>query len=419
MSVISGKIVDTIWTPIMATVKIIHYTSKVNSDGTSPIIIQVYDGKKYKRTLANVTLEQWDNDKQRVKIKSHRNYGAINLRISEEYTRLEKLIIENKLDIARDFIQYFDSQPIIEASQLTLRQIADLYLEDILKKSGWTHATFSSIINKFFRIVKNEELLLRDIDASIMKKWIDGMIALKNGDKTIHNNIKVLRFVSEYGARNKHDTKPEALHSYKASTGGRSYKQRLSPAEFLAFRDFVIKDGLKKAEIRDMFLLAVYLRGIRISDVIQLKEKYFTKGRLKYSSQKTDKTFDIKLIPEAIEIIERYKNGSEYLFSFYNFTPDSNKTASENEIERVKHIKSITSNINGKLKIIAKDAGITKNISTHIARHTFARMALEKIKDTNITMDLLGHSSIKVHEAYIREISLADELDAAADDIFK
>lgn len=33
-------------------------------------------------------------------------------------------------------------------------------------------------------------------------------------------------------------------------------------------------------------------------------------------------------------------------------------------------------------------------------------------------MDLLRHSSMKVYEAYIREISLTKEMDDAADDIF-
>lgn len=84
-----------------------------------------------------------------------------------------------------------------------------------------------------------------------------------------------------------------------------------------------------------MFLLSIYLRGVRISDIIQLKESYFVDGRTKYTDQKTGKTFDIKLIPEAVEIFNRYKTGSEYLFSFFTYQPDKLKSESENEINRV------------------------------------------------------------------------------------
>ena len=71
------------------------------------------------------------------------------------------------------------------------------------------------------------------------------------------------------------------------------------------------------------------------------------------------------------------------------------------------------------LKEVAALAGINKSVSSHIARHTFAMLAIDRVKDANITMDMLGHSSLKVHEAYVRSISKADELDNAVASIFQ
>jgi len=45
-------------------------------------------------------------------------------------------------------------------------------------------------------------------------------------------------------------------------------------------------------------------------------------------------------------------------------------------------------------------------------------MAIDKVKDFNLSMDLVGHSNIEEHERYIRELSQDEELDNAADDIF-
>jgi integrase/recombinase XerD len=53
-----------------------------------------------------------------------------------------------------------------------------------------------------------------------------------------------------------------------------------------------------------------------------------------------------------------------------------------------------------------------------IARHTFARIAIDKINNPMVTMELLGNSSLAVHQQYLNDICKDDVLDAAADDIF-
>ena len=59
--------------------------------------------------------------------------------------------------------------------------------------------------------------------------------------------------------------------------------------------------------------------------------------------------------------------------------------------------------INRDIKILAKKAGITKHISHHVARHTFATtVLLEKGVELKVTSKLLGHSSIKTSEVYAK-----------------
>jgi integrase/recombinase XerD len=70
------------------------------------------------------------------------------------------------------------------------------------------------------------------------------------------------------------------------------------------------------------------------------------------------------------------------------------------------------------LKLLLKMAGITRRLSSHIARHTFARMAIDKINNPMITMELLGHANLEVHQNYLKDIRKDDVLDQATDDIF-
>jgi hypothetical protein len=54
------------------------------------------------------------------------------------------------------------------------------------------------------------------------------------------------------------------------------------------------------------------------------------------------------------------------------------------------------------LKKIAQKCGITKNITSHLARHTFATLALTKGVALESVSKMLGHTSIKTTQIYAR-----------------
>ena len=58
--------------------------------------------------------------------------------------------------------------------------------------------------------------------------------------------------------------------------------------------------------------------------------------------------------------------------------------------------------INLMLKVWAKDAGVTKHISFHTSRHSFATMMLTLGADLYTTSKLLGHSNVKTTQIYAK-----------------
>jgi len=418
----------------MPSVKIIHYTNKINADGTSPVVISVYDGKPYKRTLANVTPEQWDEKNNRVKPRSIRNYALINIKISNELNRVEQLILTNKFNLQRDFIDYFENlkkgiEPEQKKEGLSFKEICKLYVSSL--KSGASMVVYEHKLNRFIKYSGIGDLR----SSEITKKHVEAFVKKHDNctRSTVRMYLKIVRFASSFAAREKLDTKSEDLHGYKLPKAGRSIKTKLTKEEIAAFKK-VEATGQKK-QAQDMFMLAIYLRGMRIGDVIQIKQSQFKNGRYVYESEKSEHLFNIKLVPDALEIVNRYLDGREYLFTFFNWketefienkflSAEENlallaKHREENLKSRAKHISSIVTRINGMLKEIAAEAGITKTASTHIAKHSFSRLAIERAKgDLNLSMDLVGHSDLKEHQKYIFELTRDEELDAAADDMF-
>ena len=53
-----------------------------------------------------------------------------------------------------------------------------------------------------------------------------------------------------------------------------------------------------------------------------------------------------------------------------------------------------------RLKVIAKNAGIEKNIYPHIFRHSLATVLLSNGADIRIVQEILGHSNISTTEIY-------------------
>ena len=73
---------------------------------------------------------------------------------------------------------------------------------------------------------------------------------------------------------------------------------------------FAVSDPYQQRTI-DLFKLSIYLIGINPVDLCELKE-IDSQGRINYRRRKTKKLYSIKVEPEALEIINRYK-GNNYL----------------------------------------------------------------------------------------------------------
>ena len=146
---------------------------------------------------------------------------------------------------------------------------------------------------------------------------------------------------------------------------------------------------------RDIFLFSYYTAGINFGDMARLKQENIAGGRLYYTRHKTGKLLSYKLMPKALEIIQRYQNPtSEYLFPILN---SSHKT----ELQKFNRIHKALAKTNKALKQIGEELKIPNKLTTYVARHSYATVLRRAGVATSIISSSLGHSSEKVTQIYL------------------
>jgi site-specific recombinase XerD len=111
---------------------------------------------------------------------------------------------------------------------------------------------------------------------------------------------------------------------------------------------------------------------------------------------KTQTRVPVPLLPKALALIEKYRSADD--------------TAE-------KHVFPVASNqkVNAYLKELADMCGITKRLTFHIARHTFATtITLSNGVPIETVSKLLGHTNIKTTQIYSKVVDSKISNDMAA-----
>lgn len=158
-----------------------------------------------------------------------------------------------------------------------------------------------------------------------------------------------------------------------------------------------------RPQTKQAFLFSVFT-GLRWSDIT----------RLTWDDLKEDdngKYFRIQMKKTSKPISVYLSNVGEH------FLPERKKTESSNAL--IFHLPN-NSNVNKWLKSWAEKAEITKHVSFHVARHTFATMMLNGGVSLEVVAKMLGHERLSTTEIYAKIINRTIATAAhKQDEIFK
>ena len=176
-------------------------------------------------------------------------------------------------------------------------------------------------------------------------------------------------------------------------------------------REYLTKDELARIEnkkfnivrlqvVKDLFVFSCYT-GLAYIDVFNLTpanliEKTENSIWIATNRQKTNEAVRVPLLPKALAIVEKYKGHPQALAEGKVLPTFSNQK------------------LNSYLKEIADICNITKPLTFHIARHTFATtITLTNGVPIETVSKLLGHSKLTTTQIYAKvvESKLADDME--------
>ncbi len=390
--------------------KVLLYLKKsgLTKSGKAPIMgrITVNNSMAQFSSKLSCTPELWNPRESRLDGKSHE---AVEIN-----QKIEKLLlaVHSAFDSLAERKKPFDAESVKDMyqgsmdSQTSLLALLSQYMEGLRARIGidvapttlgtyvYTHRSLGKFIKKKFR---TKDVAFGQLNEQFIREYQDFALGeLGYSPDTVRHYLAILKKICKIAFREGLSEKFHFAH-YKLPKQKETTPKALSRESFEKIRDLNIPSNRPSTRLtRDLFLFACYT-GTSYADVVRItSENLFTDEEgslwLKYRRKKTDYRARVKLLPEAIVLLEKYRDESrDTLFP-------------SQSAEMVK------ANMKG-LRVMA---GIKEPVTYHAGRHSFASLiTLEEGVPIETISRMLGHSNIQTTQIYARVTpkKLFDDMD--------
>jgi len=382
----------------------IHFVLRMNkaTEGIAPIYARItVNSKRCEVSIKRkIPIDSWNSGKGMAKPSSIENKH-----LNSYLEQIRKMIVESYQELVLRK-QVITTEAIknkflgLDVSDMTLCRLIEYHNTNCKETLRW------GTLKNYFTTQKYIELFLKEkhktsdiylislnykfiIDFEyFLRKYSPDDYHTSMGNNTVMKHIERLRKMINMAIRYEWLEKDPFI----------SFQQKFHHVE----RGYLSEDELKRIEekdfsiprlqyIKDLFVFGCYT-GLAYIDVMQLSSDNVQIGIDKQywlftKREKTDSPVKIPILPVAMDIINKYKNDVKALIQKRLFPTISNQK------------------LNSYLKEIADLCQINKNLTFHLARHTFATtVTLTNGVPIESVSKMLGHSKISTTQIYAKVV---------------
>ena len=426
----------------------------IDKSKTYPIELEYTWNRQVLRKSANIFVKAADWNQN-----GNQGRGEIRSSYGNEYKRLNKVLMERVDTMDAQLAEYnvkhpnqitaeviagfLSHKPLTRKDQgkdfaeFVLERLESEYSRHKIGRSRYKNGICCMNVFTTFLRATNQGTYEKDkiYVGDITPELIDGYITWRrdirqNGDETINHSLtpilKACSYAAELGMIEQSVnariqdmmivTKP-SLSDEESEFDGKALTKEQMDALLEYYKN--CKEPRRK-EFMEMFFFAFHACGLRIVDVMTLQWGHinFEKKELRKIMIKTSKRHVIPLTEPALKILRKWQEkrvGCRYVFDLVNDNLDLN-----DEEALYKARINATKCIGQSLAVVGEQLEFPFSLSMHVARHTFAVMALNKGLSMLVVSRLLGHGSTDITEkvyAHFLPETLSAEMDKLHDDL--
>ena len=386
---------------MIKTAIIYNHRGRFSKDGTAPVEVRVTIKRRayYINTGVCVRAREWKFGQ----IVGVWNCDDLNDRVRIMLQRVDRIVNERMEKESEADINFEEVRKMVFAPD-SRRKVKDA--EDM---TTWMEKEIDKLDVRKGTAAHYRVSVAALVESGIMRKWSDLSVenvhkwdAFLHGIRKHQTDAEVkagkpVEYISQATVRNYHkDIKALLGRAMKfglikanpydrmrgeIKRGDIETVEYLTKEELSRIEGLTLRDGSMLAAARDMFVFQAYT-GMAYSDMqaFSLEQCRHEGERLLMSGQrvKTGVTYYVQLLPQALAVAQRY--GGSF-----------------------PHVAVQTYNRN--LKRIAEVTGITKRLTSHVGRHTFATWALHEGVALERVSKMLGHSKITQTQRYAKVLA--------------
>ena len=359
------------------------------------IDIRIYfEGKQYKYSTAKfIEPKFWESETGNV-LGASEKAKLINSFIFKKQSDFHQYIFRKEafdesinIDEIKDIIAGRPIENTAKSDTLLIDELLEMYINH-LRKSNLRKNTvrkflsLQNTMNSFFSIhFKKMKPTIGKVDLAFLEDFKEYLIINRgNNETSVNKGIKNFRSVWNYAIKHEYPVKnPFVGFPFTVDKPREIY---LTFSEFDKFKELELPSTSKGALLSQRLFVFACQTGLRYSDIMDLKWEHLDEGFKAISKIqiKTGKKVFIPLNNDAKNLLTRFslKKKTEYVFQ-----------------------KLSNQYINRNLKEMAEKLGFEKNVTFHVARHTFASHLGMKGASSKLILNLLGDSDMRLAETYI------------------
>lgn len=257
-----------------------------------------------------------------------------------------------------------------------------------------TAETYTTTLNSFVRFRGEQDIPLEEVNSHLMVEYETYLKSTGICPNTSSYYMRNLRAI--YNCSVEKELTVQRYPFRHVYTGIDKTAKRAVPLEIIRrIKDLDLTQEPFMDYARDLFMFSFYTRGMSFIDMAYLKKRDLQDGILSYRRRKTNRQLFVKWERPMQELVSKYDtSGTPYLLPIIRDVRQDGRRQYQN----------VAHQVNARLKKLGTRIGLALPLTSYVARHSWASIAMSRNIPVTTISEAMGHDSEKTTRIYLASL---------------